>query len=89
MHADDDSREQVILTYVRAHFGRSISGADIGPETPLFSSNLIDSFGVLELIAFIEGTFHVEIELSAHDLEDFDTAKKIVALVRTLPLIGT
>ena len=89
MHADDDSRVQAVLAYVRAHVGRSISGAGIGSDTPLFSTNLIDSFGVLELIAFIEQTFHVEIELSAHDLEDFDTARKIVALVRTLPLIGT
>jgi len=76
--------EETILHFVRTQFDRSSGGTTIGPDTTLFSAGVVDSFGVLELIAFLDEAFHVEIDLSAHDLEDFDTVRKIGAVVRRL-----
>ena len=40
-----------------------------------------DSFGVLELIAFLEDTFHISIDTARHELMEFDSVNQIVALV--------
>ena len=77
--------EDAILRFVRDQFKAAIGTAAIGPATPLFSRGIIDSFGVLELIAFLEDTFGVEIDPARHELVDFDTAEKIAALVGALP----
>jgi acyl carrier protein len=77
--------EETILQFVRDHFKASIGTAAIGPETPLFTTGIVDSFGVLELIAFLEDEFGVAIDPAQHELVDFDTARKITALLQTLP----
>jgi acyl carrier protein len=79
-----DQIEEAVLGFVRAQFGRSLGRAPFDHESPLFSTGVIDSFGVLELIAFVERTYGVDIDLSAHALEEFDTAAKVAALVRRL-----
>ena len=48
----------------------------------LFSTGVIDSFGVLELIAFLEDTFRITIDTNRHDLSEFDSVDRIVELVR-------
>jgi acyl carrier protein len=50
-------------------------------QTPLFSSGVVDSFGVLELIAFLEDTFGITIDTTQHDLLEFDTIERIERLV--------
>ncbi len=79
--------EETVLNFVRAQFPRSAKGSALGANSPLFSTGVIDSFGVLELIAFVEREYRVDIDLSAHALEDFDTAAKVAALVRRLQSI--
>jgi acyl carrier protein len=76
--------EEAILRFVREQFKASIGTTTLQPDTPLFSTGIVDSFGVLELIAFLEDTFHVEINPARHELEEFDTAAKIAALVGRL-----
>jgi len=76
--------EETILQFVRSQFKATIGTRAIGPDTPLFSEGIVDSFGVLELIAFLEDTFRVEIDPTRHELDEFDTATKIAALVRQL-----
>ena len=76
--------EEAILTFVRGQFKASIGTTAVGPATPLFSTGIIDSFGVLELIAFLEGTFGVEIDPAKSELLEFDTVAKMAALVGRL-----
>jgi len=80
--------EQAVLGFIRVQFPRAAKGVAIGAESPLFSTGVIDSFGVLELVAFIEREYGVDIDLSLHALEDFDTPAKIAALVRRLQSIS-
>ena len=60
------------------------AGTKIDPTTPLFTSGLIDSFGVLELIAFLEETFKVDINPARHQISEFDTVARIESLVQGL-----
>jgi acyl carrier protein len=76
--------EDAILRFVRDHFKASIGVRTIDPTTPLFTTGIVDSFGVLELIAFLEDSFGVAIDPTQHELGDFDTVEKIAALVAAI-----
>jgi acyl carrier protein len=78
MVADSD----VILEFVRALVGPDVlSRVDIGPDTPLIGSALIDSFNILEIISFLEERFSVVIDSSSITEENFDSVGKIAAVV--------
>ena len=72
---------ETVTAFVRTRFHTTIRAAELGPDDPLFSSGIVDSFGVLELIAFLEDTFRIVIEPARHDLSEFDTVNRMVALV--------
>ena len=77
--------EETILEFIRTRFRAAIGRTTLDRDTRLFSSGIVDSFGVLELIAFLEERFGVDIDPARHQLEEFDTVAKIVALATTLP----
>jgi acyl carrier protein len=76
--------EDAIRAFVTERFKATVGNTAIGPDTPLFSSGIVDSFGVLELIAFLEDTFHIQIDPARHELSEFDSAAKIAGLVTRL-----
>ena len=76
--------EETILEFLRTRFRAAIGRTAIDRDTPLFSSGIVDSFGVLELIAFLEQQFGIEIDPARHDIEEFDSAARIAALVTAL-----
>jgi acyl carrier protein len=76
--------EQAIQQFIRSRFRASIGRAAIDRDTPLFSSGIVDSFGVLELIAFLEDRFAVLIDPARYELTEFDTVCKIATLVTKL-----
>ncbi len=77
-------RVEQILAFLERRFRTSLAGRCVEADTPLFSTGIVDSFGVLELIAFLEETFGVDIDPGRHELTDFDTVGKIATLVATL-----
>lgn len=76
-----------IAAEIRAFLGRAFRArlalTPIEDDTPLFSSGILDSFAVLELIAFLEETFKIEIDTTRHELTDFDTVRRITAVVES------
>lgn len=61
-----------------------LSKADIESKAPLFSSGLLDSFVLVELIVFLERSQNIKIKASALRLENFDSIENMVALVASL-----
>jgi acyl carrier protein len=78
-------RVEQILAFLERNFRTSLAGRCVEADTLLFSTGIVDSFGVLELIAFLEETFGVDIDPRRHELTEFDTVGKIATLVATLP----
>jgi acyl carrier protein len=72
----------IVAGFIRSRFRASLPGGTLANDQPLFSTGVVDSFGVLELIAFLEDTFGITIDTSRHDLIEFDSVDRIVALVR-------
>jgi|GEM_PF-3234030 len=46
-------------------------------ERVIFTSGLVDSFGVLRLIAFLEEKFNITIDTNEHEINEFDSLSKI------------
>ncbi len=49
---------------------------------PLFVAGIIDSLGFLELLAFLEKTFHVSFRMSEITMDNFASVDKIAGLVQ-------
>jgi acyl carrier protein len=75
---------QQITGFIQTRFRAAIGSRNLTSDTPLFSNGIIDSFGVLELIAFLDDAFGVDIDPSRYELRDFDNIDKIVVLVKKL-----
>lgn len=73
-----------IRGFIETRFRLQVGSAPLDDDAPLFSSGIVDSFGVLELIAFLEDAFGVEIDTSQHELAEFDTVRRMTSLVEHL-----
>jgi acyl carrier protein len=69
---------ETIAAFITARF---TPAGQLAHDAPLFSSGLVDSFGVLEVITFLEDTFNIQIDPAVHDLVEFDTVNRIADLV--------
>ena len=76
--------EETVTTFLKTRFHTSLRGGELGADEPLFSSGIVDSFGVLELIAFLEDTFGISIDTARHELMEFDSVNQIVVLVERM-----
>lgn len=67
--------ETTIKDYMSKHFLFDFDEKNITFKTDLFKSGLIDSYGFVELITFIESRFHINIsneELASSSMNSFD-----------------
>jgi acyl carrier protein len=71
----------IVASFIRSRFRSSLPGGTLKNDDSLFSTGVVDSFGVLELIAFLEDTFQITIDTSRHELSEFDSVDKIVELI--------
>lgn len=51
------------------------------PDQPLLSSGLIDSFSLVDMALFVEGTFGVHIDDAELNADTFDTLEALAALI--------
>jgi acyl carrier protein len=56
-------------------------------DAPLLSSGIIDSISALELVEFLEKTFHFEFQPHEVDQENLDTITRIEAFVKTKKVV--
>lgn len=57
----------------------AIDSAEITAQTPLFSSELVDSFGFVSLLTYIESEGGFLIEPTDVNLNNFDSIERILA----------
>lgn len=69
---------QEVLAVIRALLP---PGTSVGPDTPLLSSGLVDSFAVAELLAGLEARFGVALPLDAIGSDVADTAADLTGLL--------
>ena len=79
------SAAEKIAAFLVGRFRAAIRGGELAFDDPLISSGIIDSFGVLELIAFLEDTFGIVLDPTRLALSEFETVNSISALVERAP----
>jgi acyl carrier protein len=56
---------------------------ELKDDEPLFESGIIDSLGLIKLIAFIEKNFNVFIDISEIMIENFNTLNDIMEVLKS------
>jgi len=70
-----------LLDYLTNNLGVEI--ADIDDETPLFSSGLLDSFTMVDVIMFIEQEGGIKLNPTEVNLDNLDSVSKILRFVES------
>jgi acyl carrier protein/D-alanine--poly(phosphoribitol) ligase subunit 2 len=73
---------EVVLEYVVDEYVEEDDDIEVGPDTPLISSGLVDSFSMVSLKAFLEKKYQVRLPDEEATPEAFDTVNSIVELVK-------
>lgn len=55
--------------------------ADLDPHMPLFSSGVLDSFAMMDLVSFVEREAGIEVDVKDIRMENFDSIARILAFV--------
>ena len=74
-----NAREKIKF-YIAESLGIDLS--KIADDAPLFSSGIIDSFALVELLAFLENDLNVEIDITDIDIDQLDTIDGLVQMVK-------
>ncbi|MBF9030047.1 hypothetical protein HKCCE3408_06545 [Rhodobacterales bacterium HKCCE3408] len=74
-----DEQDYRIVDFFRDYAGVDMS--EISRSDPLFSSGLVDSMTLIELLAFLEAEFGVEVSMADLRLDDIDTLDGISSYI--------
>jgi acyl carrier protein len=85
---DEDGMNDLKKTIRRALVSQFRVKKNFDDDTGLFSTALIDSLNVMELVELVEGEIGVEIPPADITLENFDTVNRISKYVQKLSSEG-
>ena len=74
--------EQSVADYLQEQFNLDVG--QLGVETPLLSSGLIDSFGMVDLLLHIETLAERQVDPGDVTLENLDSVARIAAFIDNL-----
>lgn len=77
-----DELHKTILEYVIREYVDADSDEELGVDSPLISSGIVDSFSMVSLKTFLEKKYKISIPDAKASPEAFDSVTKIAALVR-------
>ncbi|MDH4347970.1 MAG: acyl carrier protein [Gemmatimonadota bacterium] len=70
-----------VKQYVLDQYLPGENPANLTLTTPLVSGGILDSLAILDLVAYLEKTFGIELEAHEVDRDRLDTLERIAALV--------
>ena len=79
-----DSKQSIIIKYIQDNLLTGKVEIELSPEDDLLGSGLLDSMGVMRLVAFVEETFNIKIPPEDIVIENFMDVKAITNYVESL-----
>jgi acyl carrier protein len=73
--------KELISTFIRENFLMYQEGSPLDEEASFLDEGIIDSTGVLEIISFLEQTFHIKIEDEELVPENLDSVMRLARFV--------
>jgi acyl carrier protein len=74
--------KQILHEYIHSNFLKGEQPRDLQYDTPLLSTGIIDSIGVLGLINFIESSFSIEFQPRELDRDRLETIERIFEAIK-------
>jgi acyl carrier protein len=71
-----------ILAELNGFFATATAGNTPGPDEDYFALGLVNSLLALELVAFVERRFGIEVGVADLDLDNFRTMNRVAGFVR-------
>jgi acyl carrier protein len=82
MALNENELRTTVLEYVKNEYLDEDDDTEIGPDSPLISSGIVDSFSMVSLKTFLERKYKVSIPDAKASPEAFDTVNRIVTLMK-------
>ena len=76
------SEEAKIRDFIFENFMAGESEETLDNDSSFLEKGIIDSMGVLELVAFVEETYGIEIDDDELTPDNFDSVSKLVSYIR-------
>ena len=70
-----------IRAFIVDNFLFGDTSQDLGDDVSLIEAGIVDSTGILEVLAFVEGTFEIRVEDSEAIPANLDSIRNIVSFV--------
>ena len=64
-------------------------GVEYANDSSLIENGLIDSMGIMELVAYVQTVFHITVEQYELTPDNFDSVNKLAAFVRKKQAVVT
>jgi acyl carrier protein len=77
--------KQIIRGFILSNFLKEDKSIKLVDDNSFLDAGIIDSIGVLELVAFLEEKFQIKVEDEEIIPENFDSVNKLVAYVLSKP----
>jgi acyl carrier protein len=69
--------------YILAQFLPGEKASNLHDDTPLRTSGIVDSMGMLQMVSFVEERFGVEVEAYEASIANFDRISDIAAFIES------
>lgn len=83
-----DQIKEEIRQYVLTEFLPGEKASNLHDDTPLRTSGIIDSTGLLRLIDFIESRYKIQVEAYEAGVENFDRIQDIASFIQKKQTAG-
>lgn len=80
---DNGTIKQDLRNYILSEVLPGESPANLKDNTPLRTSGVLDSMGLLGLVSFVEEQYSIELEAHETGIDNFDTIDSIASLIET------
>jgi len=78
----DNIREE-IRQYILSEFLPGEKPSNLGDDTPLRTSGILDSVSTLRVVSFVEERYRIEVEAHEASVDNFDSIAAIAAFVES------
>jgi acyl carrier protein/D-alanine--poly(phosphoribitol) ligase subunit 2 len=79
---NENEMREIVLEYVMNEYIDEDDDTKIGPDSPLISSGIVDSFSMVSLKTFLERKYKISIPDAKATPEAFDTVNRIITLLK-------
>ena len=80
---DLNSVKEELRQYILKNFLPGEKPSNLHDDTPLRTSGIVDSMGMLQMVSFVEERFGIEVEAYEASVENFDRIEDIAAFINS------